>query len=61
VLNSYGRDKIYRMIGEYYKAQGDIKNTIENWDKAIKINPKVGVKRKLEALKKNDEKNSSGN
>lgn len=48
----YGKDCIYRKIGEYYEASGDIINTIENWEKAIQINPKIGVKRKLEVLKK---------
>jgi hypothetical protein len=26
--------------------------TIEYWEKAVEINPKVGIKRKLDALKK---------
>ncbi|WP_268223537.1 tetratricopeptide repeat protein [Sinomicrobium oceani] len=51
---SYGKDRIYRMIGEYYEAQGKVKQTIENWEKAIELNPKVGVKRKLNALKKKE-------
>lgn len=49
---SFGKDKIYRMIGEYYDANGDTKLTIENWNKAMQINPKIGVKRKLENLKR---------
>jgi hypothetical protein len=49
---SFGKDKIYRMIGEYYEANGDIPKTIENWEKAMQINPKIGVKRKLDAWKK---------
>lgn len=47
-----GYDWVYRMIGEYYEANDDIAATIENWEKAIYINPNVGVKRKLEALKR---------
>lgn len=49
---SFGKDKIYRMIGNYQEANGNIEKTIENWEKAFSINPKVGVKRKLDALKK---------
>lgn len=49
---SFGKDKIYRMIGEYYNANGDTEKTIENWDKAMQVNPKIGVKRKLETLKR---------
>jgi len=49
---SFGKDGLYRMIGEYYEANGDILKTIKNWEKAIEINPKIGIKRKLDALKK---------
>jgi hypothetical protein len=49
---SFGKDKIYRMIGYYHEANGNIEKTIENWEKAFMINPKVGVKRKLDVLKK---------
>lgn len=51
-LHGFGEDRLYRRIGEYYDAVGDISKAIENWDKAIQINPKVGIKRKLDALKK---------
>jgi hypothetical protein len=50
---SFGLDRIYRMIGEYHEANNDIKKTIDFWEKAIEINPKVGVKRKLDKLKIN--------
>jgi hypothetical protein len=49
---SFGKDKILRMIGDYHEANGNIEKTIENWEKAFSVNPKVGVKRKLDALKK---------
>jgi tetratricopeptide (TPR) repeat protein len=52
---SFGKDKIYRMIGEYHEANGDVTKTIENWDKALQLNPKIGVKRKLDSLKKSQE------
>ena len=46
------RDVIYRKIGEYYEASGDTIKTIENWEKALTINPSVGIKRKFDSLKK---------
>jgi len=49
---SFGKDKIFRMIGDYHEANGNIDKTIENWEKAFSVNPKVGVKRKLDILKK---------
>jgi tetratricopeptide (TPR) repeat protein len=49
---SFGKSNIYRKIGEFYMAAGNIPKTIENWNRALEIDPKVGVKRKLEALKK---------
>ena len=49
---SFGLDRIYRMIGEYFEANNDVVKTIEYWERALEINPKVGVKRKLDKLKK---------
>lgn len=48
---SFGLDRLYRMIGEYYEANNETSKTIEYWEKAIEVNPKVGVKRKLDKLK----------
>ena len=48
---SFGIANIFRKIGEFYEAKGDIQKTIENWDKAYQLNPKIGVKRKLDKLK----------
>ena len=48
----FGKDMLYRKIGEYYEAAGDISKTIENWEKALVINLKVGIKRKFDVLKK---------
>ncbi|WP_034890597.1 tetratricopeptide repeat protein [Gillisia sp. Hel_I_29] len=48
---SYGLDKLYRRIGEFYENKGEINQTIHYWEKAIQINPKVGVKRKLQSYK----------
>lgn len=49
---SFGKDRIYRKIGEYYEAIGASDKAIENWEEAIAINPKVGIAQKLERLKK---------
>lgn len=49
---SYGKGLLYRKIGDYYEYNGDKENTIKYWEEALKINPKIGVKRKLESMKK---------
>ena len=51
-LDYFGKDKVYRSIGDYHEANGNSAEAITNWEKAIEINPKIGVKRKLDALKK---------
>ncbi len=48
---AFGADRIYRLIGEYHEANNNIEQTIANWERAISINPKVGIKRKLDKLK----------
>jgi hypothetical protein len=52
VLYSYGKDRLLRRIGEYYEFHGDIDNTIKYWKEAIKLNPKIGVKKKLDGYLK---------
>ncbi|MCF8245509.1 MAG: hypothetical protein K9J37_13540 [Saprospiraceae bacterium] len=39
--------KIYRRIGEIYEDKGDFKKVIEFFEKAMAVNPKIGVKSKL--------------
>ncbi len=51
--HSFGLDKLYRMIGEYYECNNELEKTIDYWERAIKINPKVGIKMRLKKLKKN--------
>lgn len=48
---SFGLDQLYRRLGEYYESNNQIEKTIESWEKAIELNPKVGIKRKLDVLK----------
>jgi len=47
-LYAFGQDKLYRQIGECYEAIGNIDKAIEYWILAININPKVGIKKKLD-------------
>ena len=42
----------YRTAGEVNEAMGQTDNAIKYYEKAIELNPKVGVKRRLGALKK---------
>jgi tetratricopeptide (TPR) repeat protein len=42
----------YRTAGEVNEAMGQTDNAIKYYEKAIELNPKVGVKRRLSALKK---------
>jgi len=52
VTYSIGLDKINRLIGEYYVANKNIRCAIQYWEKAIEINPKIGIKKKLDAMKR---------
>lgn len=49
---SIGLDKIHRRIGEVYEYKEEFKLAVKHWETALDINPKVGVKRKLDALRK---------
>ena len=53
-LDEYPNEKasVYRTIGEVHEALGKIDDAIKNYEIALQINPKVGVKRRLNALKK---------
>ena len=53
-LDEYPNEKasVYRTIGEVHEALGKIDDAIKNYELALQINPKVGVKRRLNALKK---------
>ena len=44
--------KSYRILGEIAELEGDIKNAVKFCEFAIKFDPKVGVKRKLNMLRK---------
>jgi hypothetical protein len=52
VLYTFGQDKIQRMIGEFYEANDDSVKAIEHWEIALQLNPKIGLKRRLEAIRK---------
>ena len=49
---SFGIDKIYRKMGEYHEANNQPEKTIEFWEKAIALNPKVGIAKRMASLKK---------
>ncbi len=44
--------KVYRRIGEVYEELGDLTAAISNYEAALAIDPKVGIKKRLAALKK---------
>lgn len=45
------RAQAYRKIGEIYESFHDIGNPIINFELALKFNPNVGVKKKLQLLR----------
>ncbi len=48
------RSKIHRLLGEIFHLQGNDAEAIKHFETALKLNPRVGVKRTLEKLKKID-------
>lgn len=50
--NRSGLAMIYREIGEFYEFSGEMDKTIEYWTKAIALNSKCGVKRRLNKLRR---------
>lgn len=46
----------YRAIGEIYDALGNLSLAIDKYEAAIRLNPKVGVKRRLDKLKEQSHK-----
>jgi tetratricopeptide (TPR) repeat protein len=48
------KSKIHRVLGEILHLQGNDAEAIKHFETALKLNPRVGVKRTLEKLKKID-------
>jgi tetratricopeptide (TPR) repeat protein len=48
------KSKIHRVLGEILHLQGNDAEAIKHFETALKINPRIGVKRTLEKLKKID-------
>jgi hypothetical protein len=48
---TYGEAILYRKAGECFESLGNIPMTIDNWQKAVQLNPKIGVLRKLNKYK----------
>jgi hypothetical protein len=46
------KSKIHRLLGEIFNLQGNDVEAIKHFETALKLNPRVGVKRTLEKLKK---------
>lgn len=46
------RASIFKEVGEFYEEKKDLNTAINYFEKALMINPKIGVKRKLNTLKK---------
>jgi hypothetical protein len=44
--------KVYRTMGEVFEVLGERSKAAEHYERALRLNPKVGVRRKLDALKK---------
>lgn len=51
-ISDFTKAKAYRTIGEIYYNLGDYKEALNNFEKALELNPKVGAKRLYEKLKK---------
>jgi tetratricopeptide (TPR) repeat protein len=50
------KSKIHRVLGEIFHLQGNDAEAIKHFETALKLNPRVGVKRTLEKLKKTAQK-----
>lgn len=53
-LRQYKKEeaKAYRFLGEAYELMSELEKAIENYERALSIDPKVGIKRYLDSLKK---------
>lgn len=49
----FNKAKLYRKIGEYHLFNQTTDKALFYWEKALKINPKVGVKKRYDKLIKN--------
>ncbi len=51
-LDTNQQARALRYRGEIAEHRGDAAGAIQFWERALELNPKVGIKRKLQALKK---------
>lgn len=51
-ISDLTKSKVYRMIGEIYLRNDNNQKAITNFENALKYNPKIGVQRLLNKLKK---------
>jgi Tfp pilus assembly protein PilF len=50
--NDYAEANAYRKTAEIYEALGDHTHAVECFEYALSKNPKIGVKRRIDVLKK---------
>ena len=50
-ISDYTQARVYRILGDIYYKNDNIERAVENYEKALSINPKVGVKRLYDKLK----------
>jgi len=48
IISSNYQGIVFRKLGEYYESQNDIPATIGYFEKALAVDPKIGVRRKLD-------------
>ena len=53
-LDEYPNEKaaVYRTLGEVKESLGETSDAIHDYELALELNPKVGIKRHLDMLKK---------
>jgi len=53
-LDNYPNEQamVYRTMGEVFEALGEKLKAIEHYERALRLNPKVGIKRRLDTLRK---------
>lgn len=58
-LYSFGKDRLLRKIGEYYNENGKFEKALSYWEQALNENPRVGIKKRYDSLKKQLIKNET--
>lgn len=56
-LEVYEKAFLLKLRGEYYLHNNQLKNALKDWTDAITLKPKIGLKGKIESLKKKIDRN----